>query len=87
MDGYKGTPEEKREVLARALIDPAFREMLLRDPEEVLGCDLSKEDLAAIAKFKEIVPALGDVVSSLSSNVLCGGGGGCGSSVVVAAKK
>ena len=77
--------KRKKEVVARALIDPAFRKTLFENPEKVLGKALSQDDRKALEQMKTLIPHLGEVVTSLASNVLCnsGGGGGCGGSVAV----
>ena len=73
-------PKRKKEVIARALIDPAFRRVLFDTPERVLGTAVSAEDRQALEQMKKLIPHLGEVVSSLASNVLCNSGGGalCG---------
>ena len=83
MSSDTGSSDDKRKVVARALVDPAFRKLLFENPEKVLGTDLSKKDLEGIEQFRKMIPGMGDIVGGLSSNVLCSGGGGCGSSVVV----
>ncbi len=75
--------DHRKEIVARALIDPAFRKVLFQHPEKVFGRPLSPEDAKGLEQIKKLIPHLGDVVGSLSSNVLCSGGGGCGSSVAV----
>jgi hypothetical protein len=76
----------RHEIVARAIVDPAFRKTLFSSPEKVFGKKLSKSDAVGLARIKKMIPGLADVVGSLASNVLCnGGGGGCGSSVVVVA--
>lgn len=76
--------KRKKEVVARALIDPAFRKVLFANPEQVLGKALSQEDRHALERIKKLIPHLGEVVASLSSDILCNhGGGGCGASVAV----
>jgi hypothetical protein len=74
----------KKEVVARALIDPAFRKVLFANPEQVFGRTLTQDDMHALERFKKLIPHLGEVVTSLSSDILCNhGGGGCGASVAV----
>ena len=76
--------ERKKQVVARALVDPAFRKVLFENPEKVFGRNLSKEDFEALKHIKKLIPHIGEIVGSLASNVLCNtGGGGCGSSVAV----
>ena len=78
----RGT-QQKKEIIARALIDPAFRRTLLARPEKVFGKPLSKADALAVARFKKMVPHLSEIVGGLASDILCTGGGGCGGSVAV----
>ena len=74
----------KKEVVARALIDPAFRKVLFANPEQVFGRSLTQADRHALERLKTLIPHLGEVVTSLSSDILCNhGGGGCGASVAV----
>lgn len=73
--------KRKKEVVARALIDPAFRQVLFDTPERVLGTALSPEDRKALEHMKQLIPHLGEVVASLASNVLCTNHGGCGGGV------
>lgn len=74
----KGKRDLRRDILAKAVVDPAFRRKLFKSPKEVFGASLSKADLAAIERIKKFLPALDDIVTSLAGEVLCGGGGGCG---------
>lgn len=71
-------PDLRREIVAKAIIDPAFRRRLLRSPEKVFGAPLTEADRAGIERLKKFMPALDDIVGDLAGNVLCGGGGGCG---------
>ncbi|KZS75492.1 hypothetical protein A4G26_22300 [Mycobacterium kansasii] len=68
----------RKQVVARAIVDPEFRQRLLTAPHEIFGEDLSDEDLAGIERIRKFLPALEDITSSLAGEVLCGGGGGCG---------
>ena len=70
----------RRQIVARAIVDPSFRRRLQRTPEKVFGVSrLTKADQAALERIKKLLPALDDIVSSLAGEVLCGGGGGgCG---------
>lgn len=75
--------DRKKQIVARALIDPEFRELLFEKPEEVFGGALSPADRQGLDQIRKLIPHLGDIVGSLATNVLCnGGGGGCGASVV-----
>lgn len=68
----------RKQVMARAIIDPAFRRKLFRNPESIFGKgELREEDMAALKRFKKTLPALDDLVGSLAGEILCGGGGGC----------
>lgn len=74
-----GGPDDlRRHIVARAVVDPAFRRRLFTTPEAVFGHKLQPSDAAALERIKKMVPALDDIVSSLAGEVLCGGGGGCG---------
>ncbi len=73
-----GEQDLRREIVAKAIVDPAFRRRLLRSPEKVFGAPLSEADKAGIERLKRFMPALDDIVGDLAGNVLCGGGGGCG---------
>lgn len=76
--------KRKKEVIARALIDPAFRKVLFEKPHEILGKSLTPEDHAAIERFRKVIPHLGEIVGSMATDILCNhGGGGCGGSVAV----
>jgi hypothetical protein len=68
----------RRKIVARAVIDPAFRKRLLTKPESVFEAQLTDLDKAAVERIKKMLPALDDIVTSLAGEVLCGGGGGCG---------
>lgn len=69
----------RKQVLAKAVVDPKFRRKLFSNPEAVFETKrLSKKDKEGIAKLKKTLPALDDIVSTLAGEVLCGGGGGCG---------
>jgi len=68
----------RRHIVAKAIVDPAFRARLLKDPASVFLSQPTKEDQAAIQRLRKFLPALEDLVHSLAGEVLCGGGGGCG---------
>lgn len=68
----------RRQIIARAIVDPEFRKRLFSRPEEIFQGKLSKSDAAAMARLKVTLPAFDDIVTSLAGEVLCGGGGGCG---------
>jgi len=68
----------RRHILAKAIVDPAFRRKLFEDPEAVFQRKPTAEDNAALARIRKMLPALDDIVTSLAGEVLCGGGGGCG---------
>jgi hypothetical protein len=73
-----GGPDMRRQIVARAAADPAFRRRLFADPARVFGGRLTAGDKAAVERMKKMMPALEGIVSSLAGEVLCGGGGGCG---------
>jgi hypothetical protein len=68
----------RKQIVAKAIVDPAFRRKLLASPEAVFGATLTKSDQAAVERLRNFLPALDDIVTSLAGEVLCGGGGGCG---------
>lgn len=68
----------RRYIVARAVVDPAFRKRLMTKPDEVFATEMSDVDAAALERLKKMLPALDDIVTSLAGEVLCGGGGGCG---------
>ena len=68
----------RRQIVAKAIVDPSFRQQLFTSPERVFGGPLSAGDSAALARIQALVPALDDIVTHLAGEVLCGGGGGCG---------
>jgi hypothetical protein len=68
----------RRQIVAKAIVDPSFRARLLKNPESVFLEPPTKADLAAIQRLRKFLPALEDLVHSLAGEVLCGGGGGCG---------
>jgi hypothetical protein len=74
----KINPDLRKQIVAKAIVDPAFRARLLKDPASVFLSDPTKEDLAAIERLRKFLPAMEDMVHSLAGEVLCGGGGGCG---------
>jgi hypothetical protein len=68
----------RKEIIAKAVVDPSFRRKLFTSPEKVFGAALTPEDKAAMDRLKKFVPALDELVGHLAGEVLCGGGGGCG---------
>lgn len=69
----------RKQIVARAIIDPAFRRKLFAKPEAVFEVKkLSAADTAALKRLRKMLPAMDDLVSSLAGEILCGGGGGCG---------
>lgn len=73
------SPDLRKHILARAIVDPAFRKRLFKEPEKVFEVEqLSEVDVAAVERLRKTLPALDDLVGSLAGEILCGGGGGCG---------
>lgn len=73
-----GDIDARKQAIARAIVDPAFRKTLLSNPEKVFGAaTMTAADRAAVARLKKTLPALDDLVGSLAGEILCGGGGGC----------
>jgi hypothetical protein len=68
----------RKQIVAKAIVDPAFRARLLKDPVSVFQAEPTEEDLAALKRLRKFLPAMEDMVNSLAGEVLCGGGGGCG---------
>lgn len=70
--------DARKQIIARAIIDPAFRKQLLDNPRKVFGeRRLKASDRAALERLSRTLPALDDLVGSLAGEILCGGGGGC----------
>lgn len=72
------TRDLRKQIVAKAVVDPAFRRRLFRSPKDVFEGEFTKADAAAIERLKKFLPALDDIITSLAGEVLCGGGGGCG---------
>jgi hypothetical protein len=68
----------RKHIIAKAIVDPVFRDRLLKDPASVFLSPPTKGDEAAIKRLRKFLPAMEDMVHSLAGEVLCGGGGGCG---------
>lgn len=70
----------RKQIIARAVIDPEFRLRLFSEPEKVFKVKrLPPADAAALQRVRKMLPAMDDLISSLAGEILCGGGGGCGS--------
>lgn len=75
----KKTKDMRKEIISRAVVDPAFRKKLFAKPEEIFGAKLTIEDKASIERIKRLLPAVDALVNGLAGEILCGGGGGgCG---------
>lgn len=74
----RGKDDVRRQIVARAIVDPRFRKQLFTAPEKVFGEPLSAADNAALERIRKFLPSLDDIVTHLAGEVLCGGGGGCG---------
>lgn len=71
--------DKRKQIIARAIIDPEFRQRLFAEPENIFGVKkLNEVDIAALARIRKMLPAMDDIVSALAGEILCGGGGGCG---------
>lgn len=74
----------RKRIIARAIVDPAFRRQLLEKPETVFLDQNNKQihmtdaDKAAIKRLEKFLPSIDSIVTHLAGEVLCGGGGGCG---------
>lgn len=74
----------RKRIIARAIVDPAFRRMLYEKPETVFldnhmkPITMTEADKAAIKRLEKFLPAMDSIVTHLAGEVLCGGGGGCG---------
>lgn len=76
----KRTKKANKELVLRALTDPAFRRQLVADPAKALG----KRTLNAV-QMKEVsfvlatVKAIDRQIGTIADELLCAnGGGGCG---------
>lgn len=80
----RGSPPDARKlILARAIVDPAFRQQLFENPEKVFGEKrLAATDRAAVERLKATLPALDELVGSLAGEILCGGPKGGGGGVI-----
>jgi hypothetical protein len=67
----------RSQIVAKAIVDPAFRRKLLKNPKTIFGQTLSPADKEGLERIKKMLPALDSIVTSLAGEVLCGGGG-CG---------
>jgi hypothetical protein len=77
-----GTKKDARaEVIAKALVDPAFRKKLFANPEAAFGAKLTSADRAGLERIKRMLPAFSDLLHSLAGEILCGGSGGGGCSL------
>lgn len=74
----KASSDLRKHIVAKALVDPRFRKKLFSSPEEVFGDKMTTADRAALERIRKMLPAIDDIVSQISGEVLCGGGGGCG---------
>ncbi len=71
--------DKRKQIIARAIIDPEFRQSLFAEPENVFEVKtLNEADVAALTRIRKMLPAMDDIVSALAGEILCGGGGGCG---------
>lgn len=71
--------DKRKQIIAKAIIDPEFRQRLYSNPAKVFEVkEMSDTDHAAIQRMRKMLPAMDDLISSLAGEVLCGGGGGCG---------
>ncbi len=71
--------DKRKQIIARAIIDPEFRQKLFATPEEVFEVKvLNENDVAALSRIRKMLPAMDDIVSAMAGDILCGGGGGCG---------
>lgn len=78
MADTKNPKDLRKQIISKAIVDPAFRRKLFSNPEAVFEGRVTKTDAAAIERLKKFLPALDDIIGSLAGEVLCGGGGGCG---------
>lgn len=71
--------DKNRELICKALIDPAFRKKLKRDPASALGVtELSKENEAEIRLVLAAVKGIEAQIASIADELLCANGGPCG---------
>lgn len=72
----KQCTDRRKEILAKAIIDPVFRRKLIQYPEAVFGVQkLEQHDAEALERLRKMLPALDDLVGTLAGDILCGGGG------------
>lgn len=67
----------RKEIVSRAIVNPAFRRKLFQNPEAIFGEELNPQDRAALGRLQKMIPSLEGLVKSLAGDILCGGGG-CG---------
>lgn len=73
-----GKKDYRKEIVARAMVDPSFRRKLFASPETVFGAELTAVDRAGLERLRVMFRSFDGIITSLAGEVLCGGGGGCG---------
>ncbi|WP_456474395.1 hypothetical protein [Candidatus Pyrohabitans sp.] len=74
-----GRRRKNRELIYRALTDPAFRRQLEKDPASALGVrELSREKIKEIAFVLAAVKGIEAQIGALADELLCANGGPCG---------
>lgn len=63
--------EARRNIISRAVVDPAFREKLFRNPARVFGTRLTAEDRAALKRIQASLPLLDAQLTHLAGTILC----------------
>jgi hypothetical protein len=70
--------KKQKELILKALTDPAFRKSLTMEPERALNKKLSPEKITEIKMILAVVKGIEDQISHLADELLCANGGPCG---------
>ncbi|MBI5026609.1 MAG: hypothetical protein HZC12_07790 [Nitrospirae bacterium] len=70
--------KRQKELILRALTDPAFRKLLMSDPAKALGKKITIEIRKEIKMILAAVKGIEAQISALADELLCANGGPCG---------
>jgi len=70
--------KRQKELILRALTDPAFRKLLATDPKQALGKRITPAVEKEVSLILTMVKSIDTQIAGLADHLLCANGGPCG---------
>jgi triosephosphate isomerase len=70
--------KRQKELVLKALTNPAFKRMLTKEPQKALGKKITATMQKEIAMLLAVIKGIESQISAIADELLCANGGPCG---------